>query len=126
MSDGTPYTALVARLFAEAPGAGAPQGPGWTSGEAQEPLSGTRVRIYLRAEAGRVAGCRYLVRGCPHTVAAAALAAARVAGQPVADLDVDPRVLAADLGAPAAKLGRIFVIQDAIRSAALQLNGGCP
>jgi NifU-like protein involved in Fe-S cluster formation len=120
------YSALVARLFAEAPGGGAPDGPGWAAGEAHEPLSGTRVRVFLRAEAGRVAGCRYQVRGCPHTVAAAALAAARLPGRPLAALDVDPAALAAELQAPAAKLGRIFVIQDAIRSAALQLSRGCP
>jgi hypothetical protein len=121
-----PYSALVARLFAEAPGAGAADGPGWARGEAAEPLSATRVRVYLKAEAGRVSACRYQVRGCPHTIAALALAASRLPGRPVAGLDVDPAALAAELEVPAAKLGRIFVIQDAVRSAALQLNGGCP
>jgi NifU-like protein involved in Fe-S cluster formation len=116
-----PYSALVARLFAEAPGAGPPDGPGWVAGEAHEPLTGTRVRVYLRVEAGRVAACRYQVRGCPHTVAAAALAAARLPGRPIDGLDVDPAALARELEAPPAKLGRVFVIQDAIRIAALQL-----
>ncbi len=124
MSDASPYSALVARLFAEAPGAGPPDGPGWGAGEAAEPLTGTRARFYLRAEAGRVAGCRYEVRGCPHTIAAAALAAGRLAGRPVAGLDIDPAALARELDAPATKLGRIFVIQDAIRNAALQLARG--
>jgi len=119
-----PYSALVARLFAEAPGAGPPEGPGWVAGEAREPLTATRARFFLRADAGRVAACRYQVRGCPHTIAAAALAATRLAGRPLADLDVDPAALAREVGAPAAKLGRIFVIQDAIRAAALQLAGG--
>jgi NifU-like protein involved in Fe-S cluster formation len=126
VSGPAPYSALVARLFAEAPGAGRPDGPGWASGEALEPLTATRVRIYLQAEQGRVVACRYEVRGCPHTVAAAALAAARLPGQPVAGLDLDPAAIARELDAPAAKLGRIFVIQDAVRSAALQLNRGCP
>ena len=126
MSGPEPYSALVARLFAAAPGAGRPDGPGWTPGEAEEPLTGTRVRFYLRVEAGRVAACRYQVRGCPHTVAAAALAAARLPGHPLAGLDVDAAALAAELEAPAAKLGRVFVIQDAIRSAALQLAWACP
>jgi NifU-like protein involved in Fe-S cluster formation len=121
VSGQSPYTALVARLFAEAPGAGPPDGPGWVAGEAREPLTGTRARFYLRPEAGRVADCRYQVRGCPHTVAAAALAAGRLPGRPIEGLDVDPAALARELGAPPAKLGRIFVIQDAIRNAALLL-----
>ncbi len=126
MSTTEPYAPLVAQLFAELPGAGRPAGPGWACGEAREPLSGTWVRVYLQAAAGRVAACRYEVRGCPHTVAALGLLATRLAGQAVAGLDVDPAALARELGAPAAKLGRIFVIQDALRSAALQLNVGCP
>jgi hypothetical protein len=126
VSPAEPYGALVARLFAELPGAGRPEGPGWAQGEAREPLSGTRARVYLRAEAGRVVACRYQVRGCPHTVAAMALVAGRLPGRAVAGLDVDPAALGRELGAPAAKLGRIFVIQDAVRSAALQLNAGCP
>jgi hypothetical protein len=121
-----PYSALVARLFAEAPGAGPPDGPGWSAGEADEPLTGTRVRVYLRAEGGRVAACRYQVRGCPHTVAAAALAAAGLPGRPVAGLDLEPAALAREIDAPPSKLGRIFVIQDAVRRAALQLNLACP
>ena len=126
MSDAAPYSAVVARLFAAAPGAGRPDSPGWSVGEAMEPLTGTRVRVYLRAEAGQVSGCRYEVRGCPHTIAAMALAAERLPGRVAAGLDVDPTALAAELSVPAAKLGRLFVIQDAIRSAALQLNRCCP
>jgi len=120
------YSALVARLFADLPLAGAPEGPGWAVGEAAEPLSGTRVRFFLKAEAGRVAAARYQVRGCPHAVAAAALAAGRLAGRPLADLDVDAAALAAEIEAPPEKLGRIFVIQDAIRAAALHLAPGGP
>jgi NifU-like protein involved in Fe-S cluster formation len=121
VSGADPYSALVARLFAEAPGAGAPDGPGWASAEAEEPLSATRARFFLRAEAGRVVAARYQMRGCPHTVAAAALAAARLPGRPVEGLDVAAAALAAELEVPAGKLGRIFVIQDAIRKAALLL-----
>ncbi len=124
MSGEGPYSPLVERLFAEAPGAGTADGPGWVTGEASEPLTGTRARFSPRAEGGRVAGCRYQVRGCPHTIAAAALAATRLPGRPVAGLDVDPAALARELGAPPAKLGRVFVIQDAIRNAALQLARG--
>ena len=118
------YSSEVARLFATAPGAGRPDGPGWVTGEAREPLSSTHVRVHLRAAAGRIAAARYEVRGCPHTVAAAAIAVAGLPGRPLAGLVVDPAELVALIDAPAVKLGRLFVIQDAIHNAALQLERG--
>ena len=124
MSVAPAYSQEVARLFAAAPGAGRPDGPDWATGEAREPLSATHVRVHLRAAAGRIAAARYEVRGCPHTVAAVALAVAGLPGLPVAGLDVDPARLAARIGAPAMKLGRLFAIQDAVHSAALQLRPG--
>ena len=120
------YSARVAALFEAAPDAGVPDGPGWVAGEAREPLSATHVRFYLRAEAGRVVGVRYLVRGCPHTLAAAALAAGQLRGLPVADLEVDLRAIGRELDVPTPKLGRLFTVQDAIRLAALQLDRGQP
>jgi hypothetical protein len=122
MSGGEPYSARVAVLFRAAPGAGRPAGPGWVSGEAREPLSATHVRWHLRCLDGRVMEACYEVRGCPHTVAAAALVAADLIGRPNADLRVDMEQVAAELAAPTAKLGRFFVIQDAIQAAALQLR----
>ncbi|HXQ31219.1 MAG TPA: iron-sulfur cluster assembly scaffold protein [Steroidobacteraceae bacterium] len=118
MSEPGPYSDAVGRLFREAPGAGRPDGPGWVSGEAREPLSATHVRWHLQATAGRVAASRYEVRGCPHTIAAAALIAAQLDGRPVADLGLDLPRVAALLGCPTTKLGRLFVIQDAIERAA--------
>lgn len=120
------YSAQVLRLFATTPGAGAPEGPGWLRGAAGEPLSATRVEVFLRVEDGRVADCRYRVRGCPHTVAALATVASRLRGEALPGLAFDPRALAAELGVPPEKLSRLFVIQDAVRAAALQLAPADP
>lgn len=116
--------ATLSHLYATAPGAGRPGGPGWVSGEAREPLTGTHVRWHLRVEAGTIREARWEVRGCPYTIAAAGLLAGRLPGRPVAAPAVDPAALAAELGAPREKLGRLFVIEDAVRAAALQV--GCP
>jgi NifU-like protein involved in Fe-S cluster formation len=105
-------------------GGGPPEAPGWVSGEAREPLSATHVRIHLLAEGGRIVAVRPEVRGCPHTMAAVALVAERLTGCPVEGLDVDPRAIAVELGAPATKLGRFFAVQDAVRNAALLLREG--
>jgi hypothetical protein len=118
MSEPGLYSDTVARLFREAPGAGRPEGPGWASGEAREPLSATHVRWHLKAAAGRITAVRYEVRGCPHTIAAAALVAAQLAGRPVTELGLDLPRIAGLLDCPTTKLGRLFVIQDAIERAA--------
>ena len=124
MNDNGRYSSLVARLFREAPGAGRPDGAGWLSGEAREPLTGTHVRIHVRGAGGAIASVRYEVRGCPHTIAAAALIATELAGRPFAEPALDLAELAARLEAPASKLGRLFVIQDAFREAFLTLGRG--
>jgi len=126
MSEAAEYSARVVELFESATGSAPPAGPGWVTGEASEPLSATRVRVYLRGEGGRVAELRYAVRGCPHVVAALALVAGRARGSRVEDLGVDPRAIARELDAPATKLGRLFTVQDAIHRAALQLAASRP
>ena len=122
MSLSTPYSELVERLFRAAPGAGRPEGAGWVSAEAGEPLTATRVRWHLSVTAGIVREARYEVRGCPHTVAALALIAADLKGRAVEGLDVDLTAVSRQLAAPAATQGRFFVIQDALRKALLQLQ----
>jgi hypothetical protein len=124
MNEEARYSPLVARLFREAPGAGRPDGPGWLSGEAREPLSGTHVRVHLLRAGASIAGVCYEVRGCPHTIAATALIAADLDGRPWRDPELDFAALALRLEAPASKLGRFFVIQDAIRAALLTLERG--
>jgi len=126
MSERPDYSPRVVELFEAAVGSGPPAGTGWAAGEAGEPLSATWVRVYLRCEAGRVTELRYAVRGCPHVVAALALIADQVRGCPVGTLTVDPRAIARELDAPAAKLGRLLTVQDAIRLAVLQVDGGRP
>jgi NifU-like protein involved in Fe-S cluster formation len=112
-----PYDALVAELFHEAAHAGAPVGCGWGRGEAREPLTATHVRWHVRVVDGRIEAARYEVRGCPHTLAVAALLARELPGRPAAEPAIDIRALAARVGAPVAKLGRLFAIEDALHSA---------
>ncbi len=119
MSAGEAYSEEVRRLFREAPAAGRAAGAGWVAAEATEPLTGTRVRWHLRSEGGVITDARYQVRGCPHTVAAAALAAAALKGLPIGAAAIDFAAIAQRLRAPAAKRGRFFVIQDALHAALL-------
>jgi hypothetical protein len=116
------YPAAVLDLFARARGAGRPDGPGWVSAEAREPLTATHVRLHLKAVAGRVEALRWEARGCPYTVALLGLLATRLPGQPAGPALPDLRALARELGAPTAKLGRFLVVQDAWAATVLHLT----
>jgi hypothetical protein len=138
----------VRRLFETTPGAGPPDdSAGWVRGEAGDPLTGTRVRWHLRVREGRILAARYEVRGCPHTIAVTARLAAGLVGhriEPPPDVAEPPGLhgaagtaapgarpgpsmavaaIASELNVPAEKLGRLFVIEDAIRRAVLLLPG---
>ena len=118
---GPAYPPAVLDLFLRAPGAGRPAGPGWASGEAREPLSATHVRVHLKAADGRIAALRWEARGCPYTLALAALLSTQAPGRPLGQALPDIRALARELDAPVGKLGRFLVVQDAMAAAVLLL-----
>jgi NifU-like protein involved in Fe-S cluster formation len=109
----------VLELFRKLPGAGTlPAGAGRVvAGEAVALDRGAWVRFEARLEAGRVAECRFRAFGCPHTLAAAALAASKLEAAAPADASpVDAGLLARELDVPAEKLGRLLVVEDAIHA----------
>jgi NifU-like protein involved in Fe-S cluster formation len=109
----TSYSPRVRDLFATLPRAGAlPAGGRLLVGEAMALDRGAWVRFEARVEDGRIADCRFRAWGCPHTLAAAAVAAESLAtgGLP------DARGIALELEAPAEKLGRLLVVEDAIQA----------
>ena len=86
-------------------------------GVAGDRAHGTEVVFYIRVRDEAIAEIRYQVFGCPHTIAACALAAERLTGQPVdALMEMTPESLAVELDAPVEKMGRILVVQDALRN----------
>jgi NifU-like protein involved in Fe-S cluster formation len=110
------YSARVLELF-RAPLAAGPLPPGagvrWR-GRAGGRSQGAEVVFEARVEHERVVAARFGVFGCPHLLAAASLAASRMTGRSVAEARrVDARALAAELGVPAEKLGRLLVVEDA-------------
>ncbi|MGH8204640.1 MAG: iron-sulfur cluster assembly scaffold protein [Steroidobacteraceae bacterium] len=113
------YSPRVRSLFAELPNAGPlPVAAGRiAAGESIALDRGAWVRFEARCEDGRIAECRFRAWGCPHALAASALAASRLSG---ASLElaraIDAAGLARELDAPAGKLGRLLVVEDAIHS----------
>jgi hypothetical protein len=111
---GAGYSPRVRALFDALPGAGdLPAGGRVITGEAAAIDRGAWVRFEARLANGRIADCRFRAWGCPHTLAAAALAAAELAaGAPAPDA----RRLARELDAPAGKMGRLLVVEDAMQA----------
>ncbi|HKX98079.1 MAG TPA: iron-sulfur cluster assembly scaffold protein [Steroidobacteraceae bacterium] len=112
----SPYSARVLELFRTLPGAGAPgAGPGRLAvGEAGSLERGAWVRFEARVDSGHVVDCGFRAWGCPHTLAAAAVARAwmlssREGGAP----QCEAARLARELDVPAAKMGRMLVVEDA-------------
>jgi nitrogen fixation NifU-like protein len=95
---------------------------GIRGGEAGREGLGTRVRFTLRIAEQRLLEVRYRAYGCPHTLATCEWLARSLEGRRLDALAVgEPIEWARRLGVPAAKLGRLLVIEDALRAALTQL-----
>jgi NifU-like protein involved in Fe-S cluster formation len=117
------YSPLVERYFAHPIGAGTwPAGVAESAetavGEAGSEELGTRVRFSLRTARGAVTEARFQAFGCPHTIAAASWLAEHLRGRA---LDQAMPMPILDLGrlleVPTEKLGRLLVVEDALRAA---------
>ncbi|HEX4025255.1 MAG TPA: iron-sulfur cluster assembly scaffold protein [Steroidobacteraceae bacterium] len=116
-------------LFRALDHAGDPPAPAaastWLTGEAGREQDGTRVRFALQLDGRRVIAARFRAYGCPHTLAACEWLARQLTG---CELDArspaglargigDPLEWSHRLAIPAAKLGCLLVIEDALRAA---------
>ena len=113
------YSSLVLAHF-DAPGhAGAlPAGPGMLcSGSAGAREQGTVVSFQLRILDGHIAAAGFLAYGCPHSIAACDLACEWLNGAPVERIaTLRAAELAHALQLPAPKLGRLLLVEDALRN----------
>jgi len=119
---------LARRLFARLPGAGTLPGPGLRSaaasqalvtGEAGSRSDGTWVRFHLSVEQDVVKDARFLAYGCPHTLAVAAWLTGRLPGRGRTALVPDtPGDWMQALSVPIEKLGRLLIVEDALRECA--------
>ncbi len=113
------YSARVLELFRALPGAGTLKGAsgGVATGESMALDRGAWVRFEARVAAGRIVECRFHAWGCPHVLAAAALASGWLAGEAGDEAArCQAARLARELDAPAGKMGRLLVVEDAGRA----------
>lgn len=87
------------------------------SGSAEDHAQLVWVRFDLQLDEGCIGAVRFQVLGCAHTMAAVSRFAESLPGQPLKKLDdFDPHELQRALDVPAEKLGRLLVIEDAVRA----------
>jgi cysteine desulfurase len=117
-----PLGTLARRLFETLPGAGVISDTAGTvlRGEAGGALADTWVRFHLLVAGDTVKDARFQAFGCPHTLAAAAWLTGELRGCRRGDLPGTPASWAQTLGVPVEKLGRLLVVEDAVRSALQQ------
>lgn len=116
--DPSAYGATVVARFEAPRHAGIPAGAS-RHGEAVSAARGARVCVHLVLAGNDVAAAGFVARGCPHTIAAADLVCADLAGRRIDALDrYDAGFLEAALPLPAAKLDLKILLEDAVRAAA--------
>jgi NifU-like protein involved in Fe-S cluster formation len=79
------------RVLQAADGAGVCEGPGAASGTAEHPVCGDVVELSVRLDQGRVTDLRWRARGCPASMAVAALAHRALVGAAAADAEATLR-----------------------------------
>jgi nitrogen fixation protein NifU and related proteins len=111
------YSAEVRQRFASPHGVGELQsGPHVISAVAGTIQQGAKYWLYARIDAERIKELKYRVYGCPHTIAAASLAADQLQGVTLDQLEGwDWRNIASKLDVPAQKRGKLLVLEDAVR-----------
>jgi NifU-like protein involved in Fe-S cluster formation len=89
--------------------------PGLVSGDAEDRTLQVWIRFQLQVIDGLVRAVGFRAFGCPHTVAAADVAAEWLEGRSVAEArGIDVRGLCAHLEVPVEKLGKLLRVEDAV------------
>ena len=113
------YSAAVRRHFHEPSNAGAMAGAadGRVRGEAGSAAAGTRVVFWARIEDQRIVAMSFQALACPHVIAACSRTTELLSGQALAAARAfDPQLLMAELQIPPDKLGRLLIVEDALRN----------
>jgi NifU-like protein involved in Fe-S cluster formation len=112
------YSLEVQQRFRLPPGAGefSEGTPGVAASEAADKTLNVWVRVQIEFAGTVIRTVRFSVFGCPHIVAAASWVAESLHGRDTAALDeLDMRDVGRRLDVPLEKLGKLLVLEDALR-----------
>ena len=127
------YPAPIRQLFREHRHGGIPAGAAEDVyvGHAGSVAAGAEIRLAARLDEGTgeeraktlLASLRFEAFGCPYLIAAAESLCRQYEGQPVSALaDFEPAALIESLSLPVAKIGRILLLEDALRNLVIDLS----
>jgi NifU-like protein involved in Fe-S cluster formation len=121
MTEG-PYSERVRELFAHPDHAGDLEKP---DARVQIRDQGVRIALAAEFEGDDIAALRFLAWGCPHLLAAAEAFCREFEGRPVGALQAfSAAQIMQTLPVPREKLGRILVLEDAVRSLGQKVGAG--
>jgi NifU-like protein involved in Fe-S cluster formation len=108
-----PYSDLVRQLFADPAHAGDLEG----APRARTDDQGVRIALAAKCSAGKLEALRFRAWGCPHLLAAAEAFCRDYEGRACPELlEFRAAELMQTLPVPREKLGRILVLEDAVRA----------
>ena len=109
---------LVRTLFTHLDHAGVLGGPGLVvSGEAGSVAQGVQVRFYWQVQGQRITAASYQAYGCPYSLAACEWIARELPGRDRQEpWPGEPHAWAKALQTPPERLGRLLVVEDALRA----------
>jgi NifU-like protein involved in Fe-S cluster formation len=110
------YSEMTRRYFESAAHVGTlPQA---SRGAAGHRAQGTWVQFDVQCEADTVTDARFLVFGCPHTIAAAAWLAETAIGTVLRrGMPESVQAMRERFDVPVEKLGRLLIVEDALKKA---------
>ena len=119
------YSLEVQQRFHSPQGAGeiAEGTLGLATGEAEDRTLNVWVRVQVQVVGTVIRSARFLVFGCPHMLAAAGWVAEALQGRESNALrELDMHEIRKTLDAPLEKLGKLLVLEDALRACWLAHN----
>jgi NifU-like N terminal domain len=114
------YNELTRRYFESSSSVGELKGRGVFRGAAGNCDQGTWVQFDLECESGTLRAARFLAFACPHTIAVSAWLAEQSVGRALSGaLPESVPSLRDRFAVPVEKMGRLLIIEDAWRAAAV-------
>ena len=115
-----PYNPIVIEHFTHPRNVGEMENPDGV-GEAQNPVCGDTMRLFIKVKAGRIVDAKFLTYGCSAAIASSSITTEMIKGKTIDEaLAISDEVIVEALGGlPPAKIHCSILAEKAIKAAAL-------
>lgn len=121
------YSPIVIEHFTHPRNVGEMENPDGV-GEAQNPVCGDTMRLFIKVEAGRIVDAKFLTYGCSAAIASSSITTEMIKGQTIDEaLAISDEVIVEALGGlPPAKIHCSILAEKAIKAAVLDYQKKTP